>query len=161
MSQEQNNVSIDAALNNQQIAEQPKNEENQTLREHYLQLVRQMCPNMSEDKTDDKKLVILQNRTLRLIDMLNLFGHSWAEETPILQKACLSYLATESLSRKERQQIIDAWGDWVDFQFKLTPYRELIGQALQYYHRIVHDLERMRNPETSPELQEIGRKGGL
>ena len=164
MSQEQNNISVDAALNNQQIVEQPKNEENQTLREHYLQLVRQMCPNMSEDKTDDKKLLALQNRSLRLIEMLNLFGHSWAEETPILQKACLSYLATESLSRKERQRIIDAWTGWSDFQFRLARYRGLLSQFLQYHHRIGHELESLlsqADAETAPESPETNQEGGI
>lgn len=138
--------------------------ENKTLREHYLLLAQQMCPNMSEGKTDDKKLTILRKRTSRLIEMLILFGHSWTEEIPVLQKACLSYLTTETLSRKERQQIIDAWGNWLDFQFKLTPYRVLIGQALQYYRGIVHDLESLQNPatpETSSELQEISQEGGV
>lgn len=96
--------------------------------------------------------------------MLTLFGHSWKEEIPILQKAFLSYLATETLSRKERQQVIDAWGDWVDFQFKLTPYHELIEQSLRYYHSIVQDLTGLQNPETPealPQQQETGQEGGL
>lgn len=176
MCKEQNNVPVGYTSNNQQVVdqslvevcqqtvEQPQNEKNQTLRKHYLLLVRQMCPNISVDKTDDKKLVVLQKRALRLIEMLTLFGHSWSEEMPILQKACLSYLATETLSRKERQQIIDAWGDWVDFQFKLTPHRELIEQSLRYYHSIVQDIESLQNPETLevlPELQETSQEGGL
>lgn len=136
MNPEQNNVCVDAVTDSQPTAEQPQNEKNQTLRKHYLLLVRQMCPNMSADKTDDKKLVALQNRALRMIEMLTLFERSWREEMPILQKACLSYLGTENLSRKERQQVIDAWGDWVDFQFKLTPHHELIEQSLRYYHSI-------------------------
>ena len=138
--------------------------ENETLRDHYLQLVRQMCPNMSEDKTDDKKLLALQNRSLRLIEMLNLFGHSWAEETPILQKACLSYLATESLSRKERQRIIDAWTGWSDFQFRLARYRGLLSQFLQYHHRIGHELESLlsqADAETAPESPETNQEGGI
>lgn len=83
---------------------------------------------------------------------------------PILQKACLSYLGTENLSRKERQQVIDAWGDWVDFQFKLTPHHELIEQSLRYYHSIVQDIESLQNPETPealPQQQETGQEGGL
>lgn len=164
MNQEQNNESVNVVTDNQQTAEQPQNKMNQTLRKHYLLLVRQMCPNMSADKTDDKKLLALQKRALRMIEMLTLFGHSWREEIPILQKACFSYLATEALSRKERQQVIDAWGDWVDFQFKLTPLRELIEQSLRYYHSIVKDIESLQNPETPEalqELQETSQEGGL
>lgn len=164
MNQEQNNESVNVVTDNQQTAEQPQNKMNQTLRKHYLLLVRQMCPNMSADKIDDKKLVVLHKRALRMIEMLKLFGHSWSEEMPILQKACLSYLAIETLSRKERQQVIDAWGDWVDFQFKLTPHRELIEQSLRYYHSIVQDIESLQNsetPEALPELQETSQEGGL
>ena len=141
--------------------------ENETLKEHYLLLIRQMCPDMSEDKPDYKKLVALQKRTSRLIEMLTLFEHSWTEEIPILQKACLSYLATENLSRKERQQIIDAWSDWSDFQFKLTPYHELLTQSLQYHLRIKQELESLlsvgdvNHTETSPESQETNQEGGI
>lgn len=99
--------------------------------------------------------------------MLTLFEHSWTEEIPILQKACLSYLATENLSRKERQQVIDAWTGWSDFQFKLTPYHELLTQSLQYHLRIRQELESLlsadntNHTETSAETQEINQKGGI
>lgn len=141
--------------------------EKEALREHYLLLIRQMCPDMSEDKPDYKKLVALQKRTSRLVEMLTLFEHSWTEEIPILQKACLSYLATENLSRKERQQVIDAWTGWSDFQFKLTPYHELLTQSLQYHLRIRQELESLlsadntNHTETSAETQEINQKGGI
>lgn len=141
--------------------------EKEALREHYLLLVRQMCPTMSEDKTDYKKLVVLQKRTSRLIEMLTLFEHPWAEEIPVLQKACLAYLAVDTVPRKERQQIIDAWTNWSDFQFKLTRYRELLSQFLQYHHRTEQELESLlsieeeNETETFPESHEINQKGGL
>lgn len=111
-----------------------------------------------KDKSDDARLTILKQRTTRLIEMLTLFEHSWTEEMPVLQKACLSYLATESIPRKERKQIIDAWAGWSDFHFKLARYRGLLSQFLQYHHRIGEELESLHNSgnaEASPEIQEI------
>lgn len=52
----------------------------------------------------------------------------------------------------------------MDFQFKLTPHRELIEQSLRYYHSIVQDIESLQNPETPEalqELQETSQEGGL
>lgn len=141
--------------------------ENQNLKEHYLQLIRLMCPSMSGDKSDHAKLVVLQKRTSRLIEMLTLFEHSWAEEIPVLQKACLSYLAEDTVPRKEREKIIDAWASWSDFQFKLTRYRGLLAQFLQYHHRTGQELESLlstddvTNTETSTESLEADRKGGI
>lgn len=138
--------------------------EKETLKEHYLQLLRLMCPTMSEDKPDNAKLVILQKRTSRLIEMLTLFEHSWTEETPVIQKAVLQYLATEGTPKKERQRIIDAWAGWSDFQFKLARYRGLLSQFLQYHHRIGQELENLHysnNAEESPESQETNQEGGI
>lgn len=138
--------------------------EKETLREHYLLLLRQMCPTMAEDKSDNVRLAILKQRTVRLIEMLTLFEHSWTEEVPVLQKAVLQYLATESTPKKERQQIIDAWAGWSDFQFKLARYRGLLTQFLQYHHRIGQELESLHNSdnvEESPESQENNREGGI
>ena len=138
--------------------------ENETLREHYLLLLRQMCPTMSEDKSDNARLAILKQRTARLIEMLTLFEHSWTEEVPVLQKAVLQYLATEGTPKKERQRIIDAWASWSDFQFKLARYRGLLTQFLQYHHRIEQELESLQNKENvevSPKVQEINQKGGI
>lgn len=138
--------------------------ENETLKEYYLRQLRQMCPTMDADKSDNTRLAILKQRTARLVEMLTLFEHSWTEEVPALQKACLSYLATEGIPRKERQQIIDAWSGWSDFQFKLTRYRGLLTQFLQYHHRIGHELESLLSPAdagTSPESQETNQEGGI
>lgn len=138
--------------------------ENETLKEYYLRQLRQMCPTMDADKSDNTRLAILKQRTARIVEMLTLFEHSWTEEVPVLQKACLSYLATEGIPRKERQQIIDAWAGWSDFQFRLARYRGLLTQFLQYHHRIGHELESLLSPadaETSPESQETNQEGGI
>lgn len=135
MKEELNNASVDATSNNQQAVEQPLRVENHKIREYYLHQLRQMCPTMSEDKTDKMRLIILKQRTAQLIEMLTLFEHSWAEEVPVLQKACLSYLATEGVSRKERQQIVEVWTSWLDFLFRLAHHRGLLTQFLQYQHR--------------------------
>lgn len=160
MNQEQNNGSVNAVTDNQQTAEQPQN---QKLREYYLRHLHLMCPTMSTDLTDYMRLVALKKRTERLIEMLTLFEHSWTEEVPVLQKACLSYLATDTVPRKERQQIIDAWAGWSDFQFRLARYRGLLSQFLQYHHRIGHELESLLSPAdtgTAPESPETNQEGG-
>lgn len=163
MNQEQNNISVNAVTDNQQTAEQLLCDENQELREYYLRQLRLMCPTMSTDKSDNARLGIIKQRTGRLIEMLTLFERSWTEEVPVLQKACLSYLAMDTVPRKERQQIIDAWAGWSDFQFRLARYRGLLSQFLQYHHRIVQELESLLNPadaETSSEPSETTEKGG-
>ncbi len=164
MKEEQNNVPVDVTSNIQQAAEQPLRDENQLLREYYLHQLRLMCPTMTMDKSDNARLAILKQRTARLVEMLTLFEHSWTEEVPVIQKACLSYLATEGVSKKERQRIIDAWAGWSDFQFKLARYRGLLTQFLQYHHRIGEELKSLHysdNAEESPESQESNQEGGI
>lgn len=164
MKVEENNVSVGDTLNNQQIAGQSLYDENQELKAYYLHQIRLMCPTMATDKSDNARLAILKQRTDRLVEMLTLFEHSWTEEVPVLQKACLSYLATEGVSKKERQRIIDAWAGWSDFQFKLARYRGLLTQFLQYHHRIGQELESLHNSdnvEKSPEPKETNQEGGI
>lgn len=163
MNPEQNNVSVNAVTDNQQTAGQSLRDENQELREYYLRQLRLMCPTMSTDKSDNSRLLILKQRTGRLIEMLTLFEHSWTEEVPVLQKACLSYLTVDTVPRKERQQVIEAWAGWSDFQFRLARYRGLLAQFLQYHHRIGQELQSLLNPAdagTSPEPQQTTEKGG-
>lgn len=163
MNQEQNNVSIDATTSNQQVSEQSLRDVNQELREYYLRQLRLMCPTMSTDKPDNAQLAILKQRTGRLIEMLTLFEHSWTEEVPVLQKACLSYLAVDTVPRIERQQIIEAWAGWSDFHFRLARYRGLLAQFLQYHHRIRQELESLLSQAdagASSETQETTEKGG-
>lgn len=164
MKQEQNNESVIVTSGNQQAVEQPLCNENQEVREYYLRQLRLMCPTMTKNISDNIRLVALKKRTARLIEMLTLFEHSWTEEVPVLQKACLSYLATEGVSKKERQQLIDAWAGWSDFQFKLARYRGLLTQFLQYYHRTGQELESLQKPngsEVSPETKATYQEGGI
>lgn len=163
MNQEQNNVSVDAITDNRPTAEQSLHNENQEFREYYLRQLRLMCPTMSTDKSDNARLGILKQRTARLIEMLTLFEHSWTEEVPVLQKACLSYLAIDTVPRKERQQIIEAWAGWSDFHFRLARYRGLLAQFLQYQHRMWDELESLLSPAdtgTTPESPETNQEGG-
>lgn len=163
MNQEQNNISVNAVTDNQQTTGQSLHDEKQDLREYYLRQLRLMCPTMSTDKSDNARLAILKQRTTRLVEMLTLFEHSWTEEVPVLQKACLSYLAVDTVPRKERQQVIEAWAGLSDFLFRLARYRGLLSQFLQYHHRIVQELESLLNPadaEISSEPSETTEKGG-
>lgn len=163
MNQEQNNISVDTVTDNQQTAGQSLRDENQDLKEYYLRQLRLMCPTMSTDKSDNSRLLILKQRTGRLVEMLTLFEHSWTEEVPVLQKACLSYLAVDTVPRKERQQIIEAWAGWSEFLFRLARYRGLLTRFLQYHHRIVQELESLLSPAdagASPEPSETTEKGG-
>lgn len=123
--------------------------ENQLSKEHYLHILRLMCPTMSEDKPDNTKLVILQKRTSRLIKMLTLFDRSCTDEIPVLQKAVLEYIATEGIPKKERQQIIESWGNWTSFLFEIPCYRGLLTQFLQYHHRQLHDLDHLLGHDSS------------
>lgn len=164
MNQEQNNIFVDATLENQQATRQSLHNENQELKAYYLHQLQLMFPTMITDKSDSARLAILKQRIDRLVEMLALFEHSWTDEVPVLQKACLSYLATEIISRKERQQVIDAWSSWSNFQFKFARYRGLLTRFLQYHHRIVQELESLHytgNAKEAPESQELNQEGGI
>lgn len=164
MNQEQNNIFVDATLENQQATRQSLHNENQELKAYYLHQLQLMFPTMVTDKSDSARLAILKQRIDRLVEMLALFEHSWTDEVPVLQKACLSYLATEIISRKERQQVIDAWSSWSNFQFKFARYRGLLTRFLQYHHRIVKELESLHytgNAKEASESQELNQEGGI
>ena len=164
MKEEEKNVPVGDTSNNQQVAGQSLHNENQELKAYYLHQLQLMFPTMITDKSDSVRLAILKQRIDRLVEMLALFEHSWTDEVPVLQKACLSYLATEIISRKERQQVIDAWSSWSNFQFKFARYRGLLTRFLQYHHRIVQELESLHytgNAKEVPESQELNQEGGI
>lgn len=164
MKEEEKNVPVGDTSNNQQVAGQSLHNENQELKAYYLHQLQLMFPTIVTDKFDSARLTILKQRIDRLVEMLALFEHSWTEEVPVLQKACLSYLATEIISRKERQQVIDAWSSWSNFQFKFARYRGLLTRFLQYHHRIVQELESLHytgNAKEAPESQELNQEGGI
>lgn len=145
MCKEPNNVPVGVTSNTQQVVEQPQNEENQALKEYYLRLLRLMYPTMPTDKPDNTNLVILRKRTARLVEMLTLFDRSWTETMPVIQKACLLYMTTENIPKKERERIVDAWGDWTTFLFEISRYRGLLAQFRQYHHRQMQDFEKLLN----------------
>lgn len=123
--------------------------ENQVLKEYYLFLLRQMCPTISDGKSDDERFAILQKRTSRLIEMLTLFDRSYTDEIPVLQKAILQHIATEGVPKKECQQMIESWGNWTNFLFEISRYRGLFSQFLQYQHRQLHNLEHLSGGDSS------------
>ena len=163
MNQEQTDVSVNVVTDNQPTAGQRLCNETEEVRKYYLRQSHLMYPAMSTDKSDEARLIILKRQAARLVEMLTLFERPWTEEMPVLQKACLSYLATESLSRKERHQVAEAWAAWSDFQFRLIRYRDLLSRFLQYNRRIFQELERLVPPAdagASPEQQETTEEGG-
>ena len=81
--------------------------------------------------------------------MLSLFNRSWANEITVIQKAVFQYLATEGIAKKERQRIIDVWGDWSTFLIDISRYRGLLTQHLQYYQRQVSDLDKLLKQDNS------------
>lgn len=164
MNQEQNNQSVDVVLNDQQVAEQSLHDENQEIREYYLRQFRQMCTHLVKDKSDELQLAAFKDRITELTNMLTLFTRSWAEEIPVLQKACFSYLGTEGLSRKERQQVIEAWTNWSDFLFGLARYHGLLSWYVQYHHSIKQQLASLLSPAdtgTFPASQAPDQEGGI
>ena len=164
MNTEQTNVAIDATVSNQQLAEQPLQDEKQESRKYYLRLARQMCPRMEVNQSDIASLCTLKRRTGQFVEMLALFERSWVDEIPVLQKACMTYLSLDNIPRKERQQVIDAWSKWSDFQFRLSRYRRLITLYMEYNQNVRNELKMLVSPakiETLTEPQEINQKGGI
>ena len=123
--------------------------ERQKLAEHYSSLLGMMYTIAAQGMADEAGLVFLQKKTTHLIEMLSLFNRSWANEITVIQKAVFQYLATEGIAKKERQRIIDVWGDWSTFLIDISRYRGLLTQHLQYYQRQVSDLDKLLKQDNS------------
>ena len=119
-----------------------------------------MNPDTVTDLSNDAGLLSLKRRTARFVEMLALLEHSCVEEIPVLQKACFSYLIEDTVPRKERQQIIEAWTSWSDFLFALNRYRTLASVFLKYHQRMIEEIESLLTPAT-PELQATNQEGGI
>lgn len=154
MSQEQNNVSLDATLNLQQVAEQPVNEFREKQKQYYLEQARLLCPTVPAESSEKYRLGTLLHKTKRIINMLTYFDRAWEDGMPEIQKACLTFLVTDNIPKKERLKVVEKWGNWTEFLVGASRYRSFITQILQYYHRQLHDLERLvgREPSEIPEL---------
>lgn len=74
MNQEQNNISVDATLNSQQVAEQPLNEISEKQKQYYLEQVRLLCPTVSAESSETLRLWALLRKTKRIINMLTYFA---------------------------------------------------------------------------------------
>lgn len=162
MNQEENTNTV--ILNEQQIVEQTQNNENAELRKYYFYHQLLMNPSSTPVLSENTWLFSFRRRTVRFIEMLSLLEHSCVDEIPILQKACFSYLIEDTVPRKEREQIIEAWTSWSDFLFSLNRYRGLASFFLQYHQRILKEIESLlypATPEAPSELQEIHQEGGI
>lgn len=154
MNQQENTVSVNDTLNALQVTEQPQCKEKNEVRKYYLHHQLLFNPDATPELSDDAWLISFKRRTERFAEMLEFLERSWAEDIPALQKACFSYLTGDNIPRKERQQVIEAWTSWSDFQFTLNRYRGLASFFLKYYRRMLQETESLLNaasPEVSPE----------
>lgn len=126
-----------------QVEEQLSMEEKQELMKYYLRQLEMMYPIAAPRMADRAGLVTLQRRNTHLIEMLTLFSRSWAEEITVIQKAVLQYLTSEGIPKKERQQVIEVWGNWTTFLLDVSRYQGLLTRYLQYHHRQVGDLKKL------------------
>lgn len=149
MDENVNHVSVTNFEEAGQVEGQLSMEERQKLAEHYSRQLEMMYPIAAPGMADEAGLVFLQKKTTHLIEMLNLFNRSWANEITVIQKAVLQYLATEGISKKERQRIIDVWGDWSTFLIDISRYRGLLTHHLQYYQRQVSNLDKLLKQDNS------------
>ena len=158
MNQQENTISV--SLNEPQAAGQSLYTEPAEVRKHYFHQHLLMNPDTVTDLSNDAGLLSLKRRTARFVEMLALLEHSCVEEIPVLQKACFSYLIEDTVPRKERQQIIEAWTSWSDFLFALNRYRTLASVFLKYHQRMIEEIESLLTPAT-PELQTANQEGGI
>ena len=154
MNQEQNNVPVDGELNNHQVVELSQNEISEKQKQYYLEQVRLLCPTISPESSEALRLWALLRKTKRIINMLTFFDRSWEDGMPEIQKACLMFLTTDNIPKKERLQTIEKWGNWTEFLVGASRYHGFVAQILQYYHRQLHDLERLvgRVPSVNHDL---------
>lgn len=149
MNKEQNNVAFNGELNNQQVVNQHQNEGSEKQKQYYLEQGRLLCPTISPDSSETLRLWALLRKTKRIINMLTYFDRSWEDGMPEIQKACLTFLTTDNIPKKERLQTIEKWGNWTEFLVGASRYRGFVTQILQYYHRQLHDLEQLLGRESS------------
>ena len=162
MNQPENTVSINDTLNALQVTEQSPCKAKTEVRKYYLHHQLLFNPDATPELSDDAWLISFRRRTERFAEMLAFLERSWAEDIPALQKACFSYLTGDNIPRKERQQVIEAWTSWSDFQFTLNRYRGLASFFLKYYRRMLQETESLLNaasPEVSPESQSTNQEG--
>ena len=126
-----------------QVEGQLSIEEKQELIKYYLRQFGMMFPIAVPGISDKTELATLQRKTTQLIEMLTLFNRSWANEITVIQKAVLQYLASEGVPKKERQRIIEVWGDWSTFLIDISRYRGLLTRFLQYHCRQSCDLDKL------------------
>ncbi len=163
MNQQENTIPV--SLNEPQTtAGQSLYTEPAEVRKHYFHQHLLMNPDTVIDLSNNAGLLSLKRRTVRFVEMLALLEHSCVEEIPVLQKACFSYLIEDTVPRKERQRIIEAWTSWSDFLFALNRYRSLASVFLKYHQRMIEEIESLLTPvasEASSELQATNQEGGI
>lgn len=154
MNQEQNNLPVVVASSDQQVVEQSQNEFREKQKQYYLEQVKLLCPTVSTEGKEELRLWALLQKTKRIIKMLTHFDRSWENGMPEIQKACLYFLTTDDVPRKERVRILEKWSDWSVFLIGASHHRSFITQMLQCYYRQLHDLERLvgREPSETPDL---------
>lgn len=140
MEENVDDVSVVNDEHTEQVVDRFAFEEEQELRDYYLKQFKMMHPVVPPEMTDNTGLATLQRKTTQLIEMLTLFNRPWVDEITVIQKAVLQYLATEGIPKKERQRIIEVWGDWTTFLIGVSRYRGLLTRFLQYHHRQANDL---------------------
>lgn len=150
MCENANNVPVGVTSNIQQVVEQPLYEVSQKQKQYYLEQVRLLCPTVSSESSEALRLWALLRKTKRIINMLTYFDRPWEDGMPEVQKACLTFLVTDNIPKKERLKTIEKWGNWTEFLVGASRYRGFMTQILQYYHRQLHDLERLVGREPSP-----------
>lgn len=161
MNQEENTNSV--VFNGHQETHSSGNE-NAEVRNHYFHQHSLMNPDTGAVVSDDAWLFSLKRRTMRFVEMLSLLEHSSVEEIPLLQKACFSYFLEDTVPRKERQRIIEAWSGWTDFLFSLNRYRDLASLFLRYHQHVLQEIESLLPPsaaEVLPSSQTANQEGGI
>ncbi len=157
MNQQENTNAV--VFNAPQETNHPSGCRNAEVRKHYFHHQLLLNPNATAQLSDDAWLISFKRRAERFADMLTFLEQSWVEGMPVLQKACFSYLTEDYIPRKERQQVIEAWSNWADFQFKLSRYRGLASLFLRYQRRMIREIECLL-PPPSAESQTIHQEGG-
>lgn len=150
MCEQQNNVPVGDTSNAQPVVEQPLCGVSQSLKQYYLEQARLLCPAVTPESPETLRLEVLLRKTKRIINVLSHFNRSWEDGMPEIQKACLHYLATDNISRKERLLMAEKWGDWACYLVGPSRHRGFVIGILQNYHCQLHDLEQLLGGEPTP-----------
>lgn len=118
------------------------------LSSQYVALFRRFNPNIPADYGDKKCLSLFRKRVRRTISFSKTLDRPMIIDFAGIQKACMYYVLAKEIPFEARLEVAKAWEEWFDLIIAFTRNRGLITQNLQFYSKLLGDIERLRDGTT-------------